>query len=160
RPPPARLGDRRGRRRHRAAGAPRQEPLSVRDYAAIFDAGRIPASVRELVRRVVRDMVDGRSDLEAVRPPLRFLCLPLERQGKCRICVHIWSAEFDAVETTTSDIHAHSWDLISFILAGELHNVRGEICPDQSNYRIYEVHSGDRGDELRATSRLVGYRTV
>jgi hypothetical protein len=25
---------------------------------------------------------------------------------------------------------------------------------------VYEIHSGDRGDELRATPRLVGYRTV
>lgn len=128
------------------------------DYAAIFRAGRIPPAVVAWSIQVLRDLAAGAGDLLAVRHPLGFLCFPVERHDTCGICVHAWSPELVPAPLTTSEVHAHSWDLLSLVLFGELRNVRHSILADPPTHRVFEVHSRDGGDELRATSRLVGYQ--
>jgi hypothetical protein len=54
-------------------------------------------------------------------------------------------------------MHAHSWDLISYVLYG---NVCNEVinvidAPDEAAYRVFEVRTGEDVDEMRETSRLV-----
>lgn len=128
------------------------------DYAAIFREGRLPPAVRESALRTLHDIATGVSGLLAVRHPLGFLCFPLERHETGGICIHAWSPQLAPAQPTTSDMHAHSWELLSVVLTGELHNVRLTIVDDESTHRVFEVHSGPAGDELRPTPRLVGYR--
>ncbi len=126
------------------------------DYAAIFREGRLPPAVREGALQVLRDIADGASDLLAVHHPLGFLCFPIAREQRCGICVHVWSPELAPARPTTSEMHAHSWDLLSLVLFGELHNVRLTILDTESTHKVFEVHSVGDWDEVRATSRLVG----
>ena len=127
------------------------------DYAAIFRDGGVPHPIRERALGAVRAVAAGTGDLLAVRHPLGFFCFPVERQATCGICVHVWSPHFPPARPTTSEIHAHSWDLLSLVLFGELHNVRLVVGDQNPTHRVFEVHSGPCGDELRATDRLVGY---
>ncbi|WP_198035371.1 hypothetical protein [Streptacidiphilus rugosus] len=105
----------------------------------------------------------GRRELRAVRHPLGFVCLPVLREGGDGVCVHLHggpeAAETAAAGLTTSTIHAHSWDLASCVLFGEIGNVPvrvHDVGRDRATHRVFEVHSSASGvDELRPTSRLV-----
>ena len=130
------------------------------DYAAIFRDSTIPPSVVEAAMGALRDIAAGDSDLLAVRHPLGFLCFPIERHGTCGICVHMWSPTFPQARLTTSEVHTHSWDLLSRILYGELHNVRMTVLDDEPTHRVFEVRSDAGGDRLLRTSRLVRYQKV
>jgi hypothetical protein len=125
----------------------------------------------------LRPIADGRSPLRAVKHPLGFTCLPVERAGRDGVCVHLWSPRIAHVEPTTSPIHAHCWNLISYALFGELENmlmrvadvgvlgvsgvpgassISGGAAPEGPDvYRMLEVRSHGDVDELRPTPRLV-----
>jgi hypothetical protein len=130
------------------------------DYAEVFRAGMIPPAVIGRALRTLGDIAAGTCDLRAVRHPLGFLCFPIERRATCGICVHVWSEQIEPAESTTSEMHAHSWDLLSQVLHGELHNVRLLVLDDEPTHQVFEVYSRDDGDELRATSRLVRCRVA
>lgn len=109
--------------------------------------------------RVLDDVAAGRSAVPAVRHPLGFVCLPVERSGDFGVCLHIWTPEVRPAPSTTSPVHCHSWDLLSFVLYGTLRNVRMDIdepC-DAGTRQIFEVVSQGDVDELRATGRAVRY---
>lgn len=101
----------------------------------------------------------GLGQLAAMRHPLGFLCLPLQRVGELGVCVHVWTAGIAQASPTTSPAHSHSWDLRSFVLYGRVRNelVQVEDDPVHPTHRIFEVHShaGTGTDEIRATPRLV-----
>ncbi|WP_433324816.1 hypothetical protein [Spirillospora sp. CA-294931] len=136
-------------------------------YGQIEDeiaAGTAGVSLPVWARQVLDDVAEGRSDLAAVRHPLGFLCLPVERAGELGVCLHIWSPELRPVATTTSGVHCHSWDLVSFVLYGTLRNVRARLSDTVPNlrpelggatHRVFEVASRDGVDELRPTGRTV-----
>ena len=108
---------------------------------------------------LLRDIANGRRELTAVRHPLGFLCLPVQRRGERGVCVHMWTPELlPAVKT--SRMHSHSWDLTSYVLHGTLYNqhIRIVDTPDSATHRIFEVRSHGDVDELRATDRLVSCR--
>lgn len=109
--------------------------------------------------RVLDDVAAGRLAVAAVRHPLGFLCLPVERSGDLGVCLHIWSPEVPAAPATTSPVHCHSWDLISFVLYGTVRNARADVTepPERAadEQRIFEVVSRGGIDELHATSRTV-----
>jgi hypothetical protein len=132
----------------------------VTDHAATLREGRIPPAIRDEALRTIRDIAAGTNDLRAVRHPLGFLCFPVERLEAYGVCVHVWSRYLVGAQPTTSEMHAHSWDLLSLVLSGELHNLRLTLVDDEATHRLFEVHTGPDGDELRATSRLVGYRVA
>ncbi|WP_052371395.1 hypothetical protein [Amycolatopsis taiwanensis] len=105
----------------------------------------------------MREVAAGRSDVRAVRHPLGFVCLPLERAGERGVCVHVWSAQLRAGQATTSTVHAHSWDLVSYVLYGRLRNELVDVADDLEapTHRLCEVSSDAAGDEIRRTGRLV-----
>lgn len=105
---------------------------------------------------VLDDIVTGRRAIRAVRHPLGFLCLPLERRGDLGVCLHIWSARLWRAHPTTSQVHSHSWDLYSYVLYGRLSNVPATITTG-ATHRIFEVVSRGDMDEIRATPRTVHY---
>ncbi|GAA2580354.1 hypothetical protein SMC26_20705 [Actinomadura fulvescens] len=126
-----------------------------RALAAGTAAGVLPA----WARRVLDDVAAGRLAIAAVRHPLGFLCLPVERSGDLGVCLHLWSPEVPAAPATTSPVHCHSWDLISFVLYGTVRNARADVteppAPGAPEQRIFQVVSRGGIDELHATSRTV-----
>jgi len=109
---------------------------------------------------LLRDIASGRRELTAVRHPLGFLCLPVQRRGEHGVCVHIWMPEL-LPEVRTSQMHSHSWDLTSYVLHGTLHDqhIRVIDTPDSATHRVFEVRSHGDVDELRATDRIVSCST-
>lgn len=115
--------------------------------------------------RVLDDVAADRSPVPAVRHPLGFVCLPVERSGDFGVCLHIWTPEVRPAPSTTSPVHCHSWDLVSFVLYGTVRNVRMEIDegpgeasgtePAEEARQVFEVVSADGVDELKATGRTV-----
>ncbi|GAA3658053.1 hypothetical protein GCM10022224_021650 [Nonomuraea antimicrobica] len=103
----------------------------------------------------------SRPDLSAVRHPLGFVCLPLERDGGEGVCLHLWSGSLPHAETTTSQIHCHSWDLVSHVLYGQMRNVHAVVTDAGSDatHRVYEVVSGADGDRISPTHRTVRHAT-
>jgi hypothetical protein len=123
-------------------------------------AGTAAVSLPGWARRVLDDFAAGRSSIPAVRHPLGFLCLPVERENDLGVCLHIWSPEVSPAPVTTSPLHCHSWDLISFVLYGTVRNVCARVVEDgspQATHRVFEVVSRGEVDELRATGRTVHY---
>src|SRR5262249_37014540 len=116
-----------------------------------------PEAVARSVLPVLADLAAGASRVAAVRPPLGFVCLPIHRQGAEGICVHLWPGQAVQPRLTTSPVHCHSWHLFSYVLFGMVGNARYRVqeAPDDPEYRVFEVHSRDRVDEIRATRRLV-----
>jgi hypothetical protein len=104
---------------------------------------------------VLRDITTGERPIEAVRHPLGFVCLPVERHGPLGVCLHLWSPLLAHAVTTTSQVHCHSWGLVSFVLYGRLDNVVAEIG-EGATHRVFEVVSHGDVDEIRATERMVG----
>lgn len=99
--------------------------------------------------------------IRAVRHPLGFVCLPLERDGGDGVCLHLWSATFAHAANTTSGIHCHSWDLFSHVLYGQVHNVHVEVTDAvrDATHRVFEVVSTADGDRITPTGRTVRQET-
>jgi hypothetical protein len=119
--------------------------------------GAASGDVQRWAAAVLADIAGGQSDVRAVQHPLGFVCLPVIRNGDDGVCVHMWPAERDALPPTTSPMHSHSWDLLSYVLYGEIHNETLEVggAPDEPTHRIFEVRSHGDVDEIHATARLV-----
>ncbi|MEU5879745.1 hypothetical protein [Spirillospora sp. NPDC047279] len=111
--------------------------------------------------RVLDDIAAGRLAVAAVRHPLGFLCLPVERTGDLGVCLHIWSPEAPAAPATTSPVHCHSWELMSFVLYGALRNTRARVdelpAGAGAGHRVFQVVSRSGEDELHATPRTVRF---
>jgi hypothetical protein len=125
-------------------------------YHAMFDDA-VEAAVPRVIAGMVVDLAQGRGDIRAVRHPLGFVCLPLERTGDRGVCVHVWSDRLTSANPTTSWTHAHSWDLISFVLYGTLRNELVNVTDtlDGATHRVFEVGTRAEYDEIRRTPRLV-----
>jgi hypothetical protein len=109
--------------------------------------------------RILDDVAGGRRPLRAVVHPLGFTCLPVVREGDDGVCVHVWPAGQPLARLTTSPVHAHSWDLVSYVLFGRLRNrlfrLSDAVVADPQAWRVLEVHSRGDTDEMVATARLV-----
>ncbi|MGH3909848.1 MAG: hypothetical protein ACRDRM_03360 [Pseudonocardiaceae bacterium] len=121
---------------------------------------RIPARVIAAMTEVAA----GRRRMTAVRHPLGFVCLPVQRRGVYGICVHLWTEERPELEVTTSPMHSHSWDLLSYVLYGEVRNQLVHVTdapgtgtdePSVPTHRLFEVLSDGDTDEICPTARLV-----
>jgi hypothetical protein len=130
------------------------------NYDKLHQATRNGTARRTIPRwasGVLGDIARNATDVAGVRHPLGFVCLPIERTGELGICVHVWSDSLPRMSPTTSMIHAHSWDLTSYVLYGSVRNEVIDItdASDDAAYRVFEVRSGGDVDEMRETPRLV-----
>lgn len=96
----------------------------------------------------------------AVVHPLGFLCFPLLRTPGIGVCVHVWLPQRDefAPQLATTPVHAHSWDLLSYVLLGRIGNelVLAEPADEpQATHRIYEIRSAQGADEVVPTASCV-----
>ncbi|KUL36919.1 hypothetical protein ADL22_23855 [Streptomyces sp. NRRL F-4489] len=120
-----------------------------------------PGTPREAPRAGVtgalEEIARGERELRAVHHPLGFLCLPLVRDGARGVCVHLFGTGV-AADPTAAPMHAHSWELRSYVLYGRVGNLPVTVTDEARTptHRIYEVRSDPSGvDELRPTARLV-----
>jgi hypothetical protein len=109
------------------------------------------------VRQAMTEVAAGRREMTAIRHPLGFVCLPVQRQGAYGICVHLWTAQRPQPQLTTSPVHSHSWDLLSYVLYGAVRNQLVQVtdAPTAPTHRVFEVLSRGDTDEIRPTGRLV-----
>lgn len=107
----------------------------------------------------MRDVADGRRSLRAAVHPLGFTCLPVVREGHYGVCVHVWQPGQPRATSTTSQVHAHSWDLVSYVLFGQLRNDLPVVTDTDPAHltarRVLEVRSRGNTDDIVPTSRLV-----
>jgi hypothetical protein len=145
--------------------------------------GTATRSVSLWAMQALREVAEGQQRIAAIRHPLGFICLPMLRTDEQGVCVHLWSAHVAQAQPTTSQVHAHSWDLFSYVLFGQIRNevvsvrdVTGDTIDDPmrrpelerkqaaadepGTYRVFEVLTQGDVDEIRATPRLVRCRTV
>jgi hypothetical protein len=134
--------------------------IAMTAYGSLHRAmggGRAQQDIPRWAYGVLDAFTQHRTSIVGVRHPLGFICLPIERTGEAGICVHVWSEHLMRASPTTSTIHAHSWNLISYVLYGCVRNEVIDVidAPEGAAYRVFEVRSSGDLDELRATPRLV-----
>lgn len=131
-------------------------------HARAGDAAR--AAVAAWAIGALREVAECSRPVLAVRHPLGFTCLPIERTGWVGVCVHLWSDQVDRAVPTTSQVHAHCWELTSYALFGALENrimlvadaARSrDSWPEPGLHRVLEVRSEGDCDNLVPTARLV-----
>lgn len=116
-------------------------------------------AVRDWAIGYLRAVLAGERENRAIRHPLGFVCFPAVREAGHGVCLHVWTSGATPT-STTSAIHAHSWDLLSTVLYGAVGNDVVEIDRDTGapTHRICDIHSGRDGDTVRRTDRTVAYR--
>jgi hypothetical protein len=124
------------------------------DVYAEITGGTAAASLPGWALGVLADIATGKRPINAVRHPLGFVCLPVERCGHLGVCLHLWSPLLARATTTTSQVHCHSWELVSFVLYGRLRNILAGI-EEGATHRVFEIISHGDLDEVRATERTV-----
>jgi hypothetical protein len=129
----------------------------VSSYVDTLRAAETPAGAVAVAKSLLVETARaGGGAVRAVRHPLGFTCLPVIRDGADGVCVHWWHG--GTAELTTEAIHAHSWDLLSFVLLGTLRNESVSVIDDRLSptHRVFEVRSELGGrDEIRGTDRTV-----
>lgn len=132
-----------------AAGRPRHTPRP----AAAAHAARTAAWALGV-------LADPGRRPPAVVHPLGFLCFPLLRAPGIGVCVHVWlpqRAEYAPALATTT-VHAHSWDLLSYVVQGRIGNelVRAEPAAEaEATHRVYEIRSAQGADAVVPTALCV-----
>ncbi|WP_040811495.1 hypothetical protein [Nocardia concava] len=124
--------------------------------------------MRDAAIRALDSILEDESPVTALLHPLQFICLPLVREGEYGMCLHVWDPdsqrELPFAPLTTSRVHAHSWDLVSHVLYGEVRNNVFSVSDTETNpeHRIVEIHSdSERGiDAIRPTPRLVSSAVI
>jgi hypothetical protein len=141
-------------------------PLRPGDHKQATEATR--TAVTNWAINALESIADGCRPLLAVRHPLGFTCLPVERDGGDGVCVHLWSTRVDQARPTTSPFHTHCWELISYALFGRLDNRVMEVgdaregivswaslADGRGLYRVLDVRTQKETDELVPTVRYV-----
>ncbi len=105
------------------------------------------------------DVAKGARPMQATRHPLGFACLPLYRNGTDGVCVHIRPAGTKQT-LTTSEVHCHSWDLLSYVLFGGVFNQCFHIVDTEDGpWRVFRVRSSGDTDHITPTDRLVDLKS-
>ncbi|GII65736.1 hypothetical protein Skr01_58210 [Sphaerisporangium krabiense] len=123
-------------------------------------SGAVSPSVPRRVLGLLEDIAAGRSAIRAVRHPLGFVCLPVARGGACGVCLHLWSADLPRAGNTTSEVHCHSWDLVSYVLYGQVRNELVGVTDSATGatHQLMRVVSAGGVDNLSPTGRTVTFR--
>lgn len=103
--------------------------------------------VRDWVRRFIEEVAVGERAPEVKMHPLGFLCFPVFRSDEFGCCVHAWLPEGPRAQSPTSDMHMHTFDMISRVLAGTVTNHELELDFDaEPTHRIFAIDKGESED--------------
>jgi hypothetical protein len=123
----------------------RQEASSLRDSLE-EDGDHEPVS--SWVRRFLQEVVTGERAPVAKLHPLGFHCLPVYRAADFGLCVHGWLPGAQRETSPTSDMHMHTFDMISRVLCGCVTNKElGLVERGPDRYRIFEIDK-DGGEDV------------
>lgn len=130
--------------------------MDAEQISAALERGTAAQALPAWALSLVRDVASGARELRAIRHPLGFLCLPAQRLPGHGACVHLWTPAVRP-QLTTTGMHAHSWDLTSYVLYGTLRNLRIRVAEASgaATHQVFEVRSRGDVDELHATGRAV-----
>ncbi len=129
--------------------------------SALLRIGRRLDDLQSEAVALVREIAHSRASFAAVRHPLGFIYSPLLREGPTALRLHIWLAGVSRPRLTTSPIHDHTWQLISYVILGGLENHIVEISDSaEPTHRIFEIRGAGGADRLWPTDRLVGFRVA
>ncbi len=125
-------------------------------YDALHHAMR-DGSADALAQVLLTEIACGRLHAPALRHPLGFICIKLVRDANRGACVHVWDNAFPRSAPTTSEIHSHSWDLLSRVLYGSVRNNVFEVAVAEADatHRVAEIHSRGHVDRISPTARAV-----
>lgn len=108
------------------------------------EADSLTSRVRHFLERTAR----GECAPAAKLHPLGFHCIPVYRSAEFGLCVHGWLPGAQRETSPTSDMHMHTFDMVSSVLAGNVINKQLELVDDGPNrYRIFEIRK-DGGEDV------------
>jgi hypothetical protein len=100
--------------------------------------------VRQFLERVARGECAPRAKLH----PLGFHCIPVYRSAGFGLCVHGWLPGAQRETSPTSDMHMHTFDMISSVLTGNVINTELDLVEQgRDRYRIFEIGK-DGGEDV------------
>jgi hypothetical protein len=100
--------------------------------------------VRRFLARVVKDECAPLAKLH----PLGFHCIPVYRSAEFGLCVHGWLPGAQRETSPTSDMHMHTFDMVSAVVAGNVFNkVLDLVDEGRDRYRIFEIRK-DGGEDV------------
>jgi hypothetical protein len=123
----------------------RQEASVLRD---VLEEDGDHEPLRSWVRRFLEEVGTGERAPAAKLHPLGFHCLPVYRSADFGLCIHGWLPGAQRETPPTSDMHMHTFDMISRVLCGCVTNKELRLVdqgPDR--YRIFEIDK-DGGEDV------------
>ena len=100
------------------------------------------------VRRFLEQIRDGERAPAAKLHPLGFHCIPVYRSEDFGLCVHGWLPGARRETSPTSDMHMHTFDMVSMVLHGEVINKELDlVAAGPKRYRIFEIDK-DGGEDV------------
>jgi hypothetical protein len=100
------------------------------------------------VRRFLVEAAAGERAPAAKLHPLGFHCLPVYRSDVFGLCVHGWLPGARRESPPTSDMHMHTFDMISRVLVGAVVNTElNLVTQGPQQYRIFEIRK-DGGEDV------------
>ena len=104
--------------------------------------------LRSWVRHFLGQVAKGECAPVAKLHPLGFHCIPVYRSGEFGLCVHGWLPGKQREISPTSDMHMHTFDMISAVIAGNVINKELELVDGGADrYRIFEIRK-DGGEDV------------
>ncbi|HZD71893.1 MAG TPA: hypothetical protein VFA45_24150 [Actinomycetes bacterium] len=133
----------------------------LRELSGLLRIGRRLDELHSGAVALLREIAVSRASFAAVRHPLGFIYATLLREGPTALRLHIWLAGLARPRLTTSPIHDHTWQLMSYVICGELENHIVEINDSaEPTHRVFEIKGAGGADRLRPTDRLVRFRVA
>lgn len=80
--------------------------------------------------------------------PLGFVMATLMSEGKEKIRLHLWPTQFQKVQKPTWLIHDHFFDLVSWVLCGEIKNIEYKKSNLEATHELYSVTYDSNGSIL------------
>jgi hypothetical protein len=106
------------------------------------------AWLRSWVRHFLEQVAKGECAPVAKLHPLGFHCVPVYRSDDFGLCVHGWLPGAQREIPPTSDMHMHTFDMISAVIAGNVINKELELVEGGTDrYRIFEIRK-DGGEDV------------
>lgn len=104
-------------------------------------------SLSSWVRHFLALVAKGECAPAAKLHPLGFHCIPVYRSGEFGLCVHGWLPGAQREQSPTSDMHMHTFDMISAVITGNVINKELDLVDEGSErFRIYEIRKDGSED--------------
>ena len=105
-------------------------------------------SLSSWVRHFLAKVAKGECTPAAKLHPLGFHCIPVYRSADFGLCVHGWLPGAQSEKSPTTDMHMHTFDMISAVITGSVINKELDLVSEGSeSFRIYEIRK-DGGENV------------